>query len=252
MTVLTDAVAPAGWGARIDYDTWSPSTTPRDKVVVHYGGGANRAGYIPDAAKEMEVLRGWERWHIDGRGWRGIGYGWAVGQTGTLYRLRGFADYAAHRGDYEPDGIPENREAFPVVFILGGDQQPTVDAVATFTDVHQALEAHTSTDLPVYGHQEIAQHGTGTSTACPGAPLMTIIEQLRQGDPVTQFTAEEVRVLRELVAAVRDRASNGTFAGYAIDLIRSHRTNGDDPHHRHPTDPVTYGDVVRLTKPDSF
>jgi len=174
-------ISPVEWGARIDYDLWTPSGTPRDKIVAHYGGSNNPAGDVEDPAVEMDMLRRWERFHIDSRGWRGIAYGWAIGQSGTRYRLRGHADYAAHRGDLDEDGIPENKEAFPIVFILGGTQAPSDRALSSFTTLRSRLG-----NLPVYGHREIAGLGHGTRTACPGVHLISYVRQLREAD-VAEF-----------------------------------------------------------------
>jgi hypothetical protein len=47
---------------------------------------------------------------------------------------------------------------------------------------------------------------------------------IRNEDDMAQFTDEEAKVLRDVVAAVNDRGSDGSFAGYAIDLVREART----------------------------
>ena len=80
------AVAPAAWGARVNYDLWTDHFTPKDEIDIHYGGGPNTAGSVTgvDAdqlSDERAVLRGWEAFHIDSRGWRGIAYNFADCRT---------------------------------------------------------------------------------------------------------------------------------------------------------------------------
>ena len=161
-----------GWGSRLIYPDGVKQPWQPDKWVVHYGGGVNRAGVIggrtptEQIATEQSVLRSWQRWHIDGKGWQDIAYNYAIGQSGTIYRLRGENRAGATRGDFEPDGIPENHEARAVVFILGGTQKPTDAAYAAFRHIW-------ATDpMPVIGHRDVAISGSGgTATACPGEHL---------------------------------------------------------------------------------
>jgi len=183
------SVSPTEWGARVDYDKWNDRWVPKDKVIVHYGGGENIAGSVnPDpvvqVADEKYMLRRWEAYHIDGRGWRGIAYCYAVGQSGTVYRLRGWnlngAQY--NSDDLDADGIPENSESVPVVFILGGDQEPTVEALAAFVQLRGYLNQTMEARLLAYGHLEAAASG-GHSTACPGVHLMAYVETHRDLDP---------------------------------------------------------------------
>lgn len=159
-----EPVAPAEWGARVNYDTWNDKSS-KDKWIVHYGGPAV-SNYDAGIEREKAVLRAWEKYHIDHNGWRGIAYNYAIGQSGTLYRLRGENRGGHTRGDYEPDGISENTEGRAVVFILGGSQKPSEAALATFAMLW-------GTDpMPVIGHRDVASHGVGgTITACPGTFL---------------------------------------------------------------------------------
>ncbi len=160
------------WGSRLIYPDGHMTPWNPERWVIHYGGGENEAGDKTDIAAEQQVLRSWQSWHIDGRGWQDIAYNYAIGQTGTIYRLRGENRAAATRGDFEPDGIPENHEARAVVFILGGAQEPTPHAL-------QAFQGMWATDpLPVIGHKDVAIQGEGgTPTACPGSYLYTWIHE---------------------------------------------------------------------------
>ena len=159
-------VSPAQWGARINYDSknwlpWNP-----DKWVIHYLGGVSSAAVAPfSTAKEMTKLRQVEAHHIDGNGWQGIAYNYAIGQTGTLYRLRGEQRSGATSGDADNDGIPENHEARAVLFILGGTQTPSDASLSAFS------EFWATDPMPVIGHRD------STDTECPGDKLYAWIQE---------------------------------------------------------------------------
>ena len=196
------AVAPTQWGARLNYDLWNDPWVPMDKLVIHYGGGSNWAGDLhPEPAeqmsREMSMLRQWEKYHMTpkaqgGKGMRGVAYCYAIGQSGTLYRLRGFNHNGGHwnSDDIEPDGISENKEALPVVFILGGKQQPTPLAYMAFELFRAYAETALNRPLPLYGHWEVAASG-GHSTDCPGTILIPYVRSHRNsgGSPPTPIPA---------------------------------------------------------------
>lgn len=211
--LLSSAIAPSEWGARVDYDRWSDPDLSKDKWILHYGGPAV-VGAFDGPAREMEVLRAWEEYHIDGRGWRGLAYSYLIGMSGILYRGRGEKVGGHTRGDYEPDRISENREGRAVCFILGGNQKPTEAALDTFRSLW--LED----PLPVIGHGDVFDHGEGgTSTACPGPHLEAFI---REEAYMAQFTEEEAKELKGFVAALKEVGSN---AGFVVHLIPDIRAN---------------------------
>lgn len=193
--------APSEWGATKDYDSWTDPYIDKDGLVIHYGGGANTAGsvtgvYAEQIDDETAVLRGWERYHvgtrdpetgelISGQGWRGLAYNWAIGQSGRLYRVRSWALNGAHWGndDIDEDGIPANAEKIAVVFILGGDQIATPEAIATFERLRAWLETELGRPLTLHGHGEVAASGSRVDyTGCPG-PLQSYVEANRSSSP---------------------------------------------------------------------
>lgn len=183
------AVSPMEWGARRDYDTWTDTFTPDDGVALHHGGGTNYpAGVAPySEGKEIEQLRDWEDFHIDSKGWRGLAYGWGVGQTGTCYRIRGWNTYGAHTGDVDGDGIANNVEIIPVLFIGSGSHvDMTPAAKETFVKLRRYIEDVSGRSLYLYGHTELK----GTVTSCPGPILMEYVKAHRfleeEDMPLTQ------------------------------------------------------------------
>lgn len=180
-------LSPLEWGATIDYDSWVDDPTPRERIAAHWNGPAV-TGYMTGRDREIAYLRAVERYHL-GKGWRGIAYGKAYGASGTVYRLRGWSRYAAHSGDYDTDGILENSETFPALFIMGESQTPTTAQLAAFEQDRRDLEQRANRELILIGHQEIAQQGWGTVTTCPGPDLMAYVKAHRRtGGPVLSGT----------------------------------------------------------------
>jgi hypothetical protein len=116
----------ADWGAQKQFadgalsGLWVP-----DKWIMHWGGNASLGATVPlSVEKAMQALRIYEQSHLS-RGWRAIGYNYAVDQLGNSYRLRGENPSGATSGDYEPDGIRENAEGRAILWIGGKGQTPT-------------------------------------------------------------------------------------------------------------------------------
>ncbi len=140
-----------------------------DKVIIHWGGSGLASGSVGES---MERLRRWDAYHLYNKGWEnGLAYNAAVDDFKHIYRGRGLNRAGANRGDYEPDGKPENEEGYAVVWIGGAKSNPSEGAFNAMTKVINSLG-----NPPVIGHQEIRQHGTGGSaTACPGPEWMAYI-----------------------------------------------------------------------------
>ncbi len=165
-----DNMTPPVWVTPFDYDQYQWNSRTKypdrtklpwkvDKTVIHWGGGTNPGDpnntLEEQIAYEKSILRGWQRYHIDTRGWTDIAYSYAVGQSGMRYRLRGENRAGATRGDYEGDGIPENEEARALVWIGGQGHEPS-DAA------YRSMDSMVDPSMPVILHFEVRQ------TACPG------------------------------------------------------------------------------------
>lgn len=160
-------VSPQEWGAQVDYDTWDDPFTPDDGVALHHGGGGNYLAHLQpySQANEIQQLQQWEGYHLYGKGWRGLAYGWAVGQTGTIYRIRGWNRYGAHTGDVDGDGIANNDEIVPLLFIGSGSRVRLSPAAQESIEWlrRNVIEVRSPNAKRLYGHQEITQ-----GTTCPG------------------------------------------------------------------------------------
>lgn len=180
-------LSPTEWSARVDYDSWPTDPTPRERIALHYNGPA-LTGYTAGVWREKQIIRGMENWHIDGNGWSGLGYGYGIGYSGTIYRARADARLGAHAGDFDRDGIPENRETDAVVLLLGKGQAPSQDQYLAFEQLRGDLEAQNDRQQILIGHREIALEGTGTVTECPGDIVMSYVVANRRLAPIVGTT----------------------------------------------------------------
>ncbi len=195
MTITVD-VDQAGWKSQKIYGdgTLSGLWVP-DKAVIHWGGSTTP----PDSPSgERRLLRGWQAYHL-GRGWRDIAYNYAVGNSGTTYRLRGWNPGGATSGDYEGDGIRENNEAVACVWLggSGGDISPAAYAsmAALVSEVLGVVDV--SPDV-VIGHRDVkGKDSQGRwSTTCPGDEWAEWIESEGWLPPPAADPEEDTMVWR--------------------------------------------------------
>ena len=158
--------SPSQWGARVDYDTWTHH--PKDGVTVHWPGETGEL--IPTLTDDTKVagkLRAMERFHLDDRGWSGLGYHYVIDPRGTLWRARGEGSGAHNPGDSDRDGTPDNLDSYGVQVLVGANEVPTVAQLRTLSGVIVAAGGRAW------------PHGATRPTTCPGPWLTAWVE--RQG-----------------------------------------------------------------------
>lgn len=132
---------------------------PMELWVAHWPGTSQQfSGGIQES---YDALRSYERYHVHTKGWRGIAYDYAADLAGRRFLLRGTGQSGATSGDYDEDGIPNNRETDAVLFLIGPGQQPSAQMVAA---------AHWLTSWsrrPWRGHRQVS-----TPRDCPGDLVM--------------------------------------------------------------------------------
>lgn len=169
-------ISRAEWGAT-DWTT-EPAAVPyseRTEFYIHYDGGTpvTRTGNAVPQQIESEHL---------GNGWSGIGYHFVVTQVGEVYEGRGWDLQGAHCPGH-------NRSAFGVQIAIGGDQEPTVEAL-------RAARALYETACGLVGHR-LAMHGhrDGFNTECPGEKLYPWVQAGMpyplEGSPAPEQPREE-------------------------------------------------------------
>lgn len=126
-------------------------------VVVHHTASVVVIGDDIGA-----TLRAIQRYHVEVKRWRDIGYNFMIDPIGDIWVGRGFDKGAHTRG--------LNGTHLGVCFL--GDftiQHPTPAALSSFADLHDWLSSLAGNFLPVTGHGEHA------NTACPGSFLSQAI-----------------------------------------------------------------------------
>ncbi len=221
-------ISPQDWGATQDYDQWTDPLITKDQIAVHYGGGPVYK-YMDGPQREMRQLRAWERYHIQVRGWRGIAYGYAIGFSGTIYRLRGKNLYGAHLGDDDDDGIPNNHEIIPVLFIMGAGQHTSPEQRESFWQLYRYLldQPWTAATLPVRGHREIQPK----PTQCPGDILMQEIvdrygeeEMLQRGDNGLAVQRVQQLLLLNEPTSLPNFGADGDYGGETEAAVKAFQT----------------------------
>lgn len=144
----------AEWG----FTGWktTPATVPlgsRTAFLVHYEG-ANPCGNQTGPG----VPRSIHGFHKNSRGWAGIGYNFIVTQKGEIFEGRGWTYAGAHCTGWNTSGIG-------VQIHVGGDEQPSQEALAATKWLYDEACRRTGKTLRKMGHRD------GFATECPGRHL---------------------------------------------------------------------------------
>lgn len=164
-------VTRAGWGAkdwRPKREMYRESMPNRTEVLAHYHGGP------PRYSRGVQVPRDVEAIHL-GNGWAGVGYNWLVDLDGVAYEGRGWDLVGAHCPGH-------NRTGIGIYVAVGGTQQPTPAALATFRGLYDEACRRSGKTL------RKTWHGANWPTACPGPNL---IAWVRAGMPRPNIEDQE-------------------------------------------------------------
>lgn len=158
----TPLVSRAGWGARAPLSVTARNLTEN---TAHYGGpspwpaGADRSSSArfaasTDHARCPAIVRAYQAFHMDQRGWQDIAYSSLVCPHRTRYEGRGKDVRTAANGTTTGNNVSH------ATCYIAGDGDPLTDGAKwAYLDEHVRLE----------GLDKV--HSDWKSTACPGAPL---------------------------------------------------------------------------------
>jgi len=129
-----------------------------NRLTVHHSGDNS-------AATGPARFRGWQRYHMDVRGWGDVAYQYIVGKSGLVYEAR-HTDYRGDTGTtYDPD-----RHFLVLVEGNFQSENPTaaqldrLPMILAWASGHFGISPNT-----IAGHRDFA------STACPGKNLYSLI-----------------------------------------------------------------------------
>jgi hypothetical protein len=171
----------------------------------------------------FSALRGWQDFHMDGKGWSDIAYQLAIDSSGNRYELRGLATTSGANGDLDVN------QRFGAVLLILAPGEPVSDAMAA--QARRVVAEHRSlfprSDRLV-GHSDIRPE----PTECPG-PVAHAALRAGRFDPQEELTMDkEVRAafdeLKAEIGEVRDAvgALRVKEAGRHKEQIRELRSQG--------------------------
>jgi hypothetical protein len=145
------------WGAvPADFSKMSLHTVNR--LTIHHAG-------TQTGTTGPDQIKGWQNWHIVGKGWGDIAYHLIIGIDGTVYEGRD----RAYEGD---TGTTYDTTGHFLVVVEGNfeDDQPTSAQLESLSDVLSwAAEEYDVSPDTITGHRDHA------NTLCPGASLYALI-----------------------------------------------------------------------------
>lgn len=170
----------SAWNAR------TPNPGPGDLTVSRVEGMVIHWPGMGDARKATQAqvasaLRGWQDYHMDGRGWSDIAYQVAVDQAGRAWTLRGLRTQSGANGDNDV-----NERFGAILLVLGTGEHPSPAMLATTRGVIADARA-------IYPNcDEIKPHSAvrPEPTDCPGDIARGLIEA-GAFEPTTTTTPED-------------------------------------------------------------
>jgi peptidoglycan hydrolase-like protein with peptidoglycan-binding domain len=157
-----------GWGP-----TGASSARVRQGIAPHYVGASRLNLKDKSHSHCISTWKGFRTFHMGPqRGWADIGYAWGICPHGIVMEGRGFDRVQAA----QPGG---NSTFQSVQFMIGGNEQPTPEAIEAFKLLRAWLRSRGVGAV-------VRDHGTFISTSCAGGPVRALIANgtLTGGAPV--------------------------------------------------------------------
>jgi len=158
-----------------EHDDWKPinrvmgnsMNLPVSEVIVHHS-------YIPNVlcgdtvAREIESMRGMDRYATVDQKWGGFSYSYAIYQSGHAYVGRGYARTGAHT-------VGRNSKSIGICFVTDGSvHELTAAAIAAFTSVISYLIR----EFALTADYTISPHDLYKNKVCPGAKIKAQLPEL--------------------------------------------------------------------------
>lgn len=192
-------VSRANWGARRPKGR-STSIKP-EGLTLHWGGPSPWKGSGFDHNRCPSIVRAWQNYHMDGRGWFDIAYNAIVCPHGYVFEGRWRGARSAANGTNSG-----NYRSYAACY-LGGQGDPLTDAAKL--GFHEAAR--------LLGKQIRWSHRDWKPTACPGDELATWVANgagrpvwVDPSEPPPQPPPNAAEFLRQMLLAIKF-CSNGVF-----------------------------------------
>lgn len=146
-------------------------------VVVHHFWKPHVDAGVP-LSREVDIMQGVQRFHVEDQGWADIGYNWIIFQSGHVYEGRGWGRAGAHTKG-------QNSKSVGICFAINGDEfYLTPAAIEACRELlAEGVElGFIARNFQIKGHRDYAEK------SCPGRLVYPILDSLRpdhdKRDPV--------------------------------------------------------------------
>lgn len=172
---------------------------------------------------EMALLRGIQNYHIATKGWRDIAYSFAIGQSGTVYELRGWETAGGHTSGTNPlTGLNNNFNGLGVCFLIGPGQLPSQAALDSMAELVDTGLAHGVPKI-IKPHSFVSS----TGTQCPGPDLTTITNSAyfthTRQEPIAMKT-----IVTQLYNDILGRGPDDEGLAYWTEVLEDGRMSKED------------------------
>nr|CAD7573015.1 unnamed protein product [Timema californicum] len=184
-SLCPSTVSRAEWGARTPAAEPQPLVvSPVPYVVVHHGGTKK---YCYDQNTCSAIVRSYQNYHIDTKGWNDIGYSFVIGEDGHVYEGRGWDFVGAHAPGYNTQSIG--------ICVIGdfSDRLPNEEALTALSDLISC-----GVDIGKIGEgYHVIGHRQTRDTLCPGDTFYKWVKALPQwtDHPVPLTQSQLIRQL---------------------------------------------------------
>lgn len=153
------------WGARIHHGTPTRLVAAEVRgLALHWPAmGRKPVRGIPEVSR---LLRGWQAYHMDDRGWSDIAYQEAVDQDGNTYLLRGLGVRSAANGDQAV-----NAAWGALLLVLAEGETPSTEMIQAVRRRVLAQRALFPGAKRVVGHAHVRPE----PTSCPGPIVLDML-----------------------------------------------------------------------------
>lgn len=146
-------VSRAEWGARPPRSR-STNITPTS-CTAHYGGDSPWGGTIGSHQRCPVIVRSWQNFHMDGRGWSDLAYNAVACPHGYVFEGRGRGVRSAANGTNQG-----NQSSYAICYLAGDGDPLTDDGKRAYLDAARWL-----------GQPLTKVHSDWFATACPGGAV---------------------------------------------------------------------------------
>lgn len=165
----------SAWGARPSRGAVALVSSAVEGEALHWPGMAKPINATGDAGmrRVASALRGWQNYHMDGRGWSDIAYQVAIDQAGRAWTLRGLNIRSGANGDADV-----NRRFGAFLLVLAPGEQPSAAMIATTKAViADFCKRFPGARVKPYGHQDVRPRNSAgeKTTDCPGPAAEALI-----------------------------------------------------------------------------